>query len=95
MLSRIFYGIKFSMVALRVYVSGIVQGVGFRAFTKRVADSYGLSGWVRNLSDGRVEIFVQGNEKEVFKGPRAGKVSRMEIIKGVPKDDERDFIIRY
>ncbi|MFN3599677.1 MAG: acylphosphatase, partial [Aquificaceae bacterium] len=61
-----FYGIKFSMVALRVYVSGVVQGVGFRAFTKRVADSYGLSGWVRNLSNGRVEIFVQGDEEVIW-----------------------------
>ncbi|MFN3947726.1 MAG: acylphosphatase [Aquificaceae bacterium] len=90
------------MVALRVYVGGIVQGVGFRAFTKRVADSYGLSGWVRNLPDGRVEIFAQGNEeviwaflREVFKGPRAGRVNSMEILKEVPKDDEGDFVIRY
>lgn len=90
------------MVALRIYVDGIVQGVGYRAFTKRLADSYGLSGWVKNLPDGRVEVFVQGDEKvvwvfvgEIFRGPRAGRVDRMEILREVPKDEERDFTIRY
>lgn len=90
------------MVAVRVYVSGIVQGVGYRAFTKRTADSYGLSGWVRNLPDGRVEVFVQGHEdvvweflKDLWKGPPAGRVDRMEILKEVPSHEERDFTIRY
>ncbi|MCS6957597.1 MAG: acylphosphatase [Aquificaceae bacterium] len=90
------------MLALRVYVSGIVQGVGYRAFTKRLADSYGLSGWVRNLSDGRVEVFVQGDKevvwsflKELWKGPPAAQVDRMEVLKEVPKNEERDFTVRY
>jgi acylphosphatase len=90
------------MVAYRVYVSGIVQGVGYRAFTKRLAHSYGLTGWVKNLPDGRVEAFVQGDEevvwaflKELLKGPPAGRVDRMEILKEVPKDEERDFTIKY
>ena len=90
------------MKAFRIFVEGIVQGVGYRAFTKRLADSYGLSGWVRNLPDGRVEVFVQGDEevlwsflKELFKGPRAGRVDRMEILKEVPSHEERDFIIKY
>lgn len=67
------------MVAYRVYVSGIVQGVGYRAFTKRLAHSYGLTGWVKNLPDGRVEAFVQGDEdvvwaffKRTFKGSSSG-----------------------
>ncbi|MFN7064658.1 MAG: acylphosphatase [Aquificaceae bacterium] len=90
------------MIALKVYVSGIVQGVGFRSFARRVAESYGLSGWVKNLPDGRVEIFVQGEEevlwsflREILRGPRVGRVDRMEVLKEVWKDDERDFTIRY
>ena len=40
------------------FVEGLVQGVWFRASTKSTADSYGLSGWVRNISDSRVEVLV-------------------------------------
>ncbi len=90
------------MIALRIYVSGIVQGVGYRAFTKRLANSYALSGWVKNLPDGRVEVFVQGDKdviwdflKQLWEGPPAGRVDRMEILKEVPSHEERDFTIRY
>ena len=61
------------MVAYRVYVSGIVQGVGYRAFTKRLAHSYGLTGWVKNLPDGRVEAFVQGDEDVVWAFLKEGR----------------------
>ena len=44
---------------------GLVQGVFFRANTKRCADKLGLSGWVRNLSDGRVEAVFEGDEEKV------------------------------
>ena len=49
------------MIARRYYITGIVQGVGFRYFVKRKADLYGIAGWVRNLPDGRVEVFAQGD----------------------------------
>ena len=48
---------------LHIYYSGSVQGVGFRFMAERVAMSLGLSGWVRNLSDGRVEVVAEGDEK--------------------------------
>ncbi|SNZ12228.1 acylphosphatase [Hydrogenobacter hydrogenophilus] len=90
------------MVAYRVYVSGIVQGVGFRAYTKNLAESYGLDGWVRNMPDGRVEIFVQGDKdlvwdflKRVSDGPPLSKVELIQIQKEVVKDEERGFSIRY
>lgn len=47
-------------VALRLRVAGVVQGVGFRAWTVRQARRLGLSGWVRNRADGSVEILAAG-----------------------------------
>ena len=48
------------VVRAHVHVSGRVQGVGFRYFTLLEAETLGLSGWVRNLVDGRVEFVAQG-----------------------------------
>jgi acylphosphatase len=46
--------------ARRWFVSGRVQGVGFRYFTQREAQALGLTGWARNLDDGRVEVYAAG-----------------------------------
>ncbi|RMH08443.1 MAG: acylphosphatase [Aquificota bacterium] len=90
------------MIALRLYIKGIVQGVGFRAFTKRLANSYGLTGWVRNLQDGRVEVFAQGDKdvvwdfiKRLWEGPPSARVEGIEILKEVPSHEERDFVVKY
>ena len=48
------------MVREHVFVEGLVQGVGFRYHTHKKAVELGLQGWVRNLTDGRVEILVEG-----------------------------------
>ena len=58
-------------VARRYLISGRVQGVGFRYFTKDAADREGVSGWVRNLPDGRVEALVEGEEEAVTRVERA------------------------
>jgi acylphosphatase len=47
-------------VRVRLLVAGRVQGVGFREFTRRTAHRLGVGGWVRNLSDGRVEVVADG-----------------------------------
>ncbi len=47
---------------LHIYYSGLIQGVGFRFTAERIALSLGLTGWVMNLSDGRVEIVCEGKE---------------------------------
>ncbi len=48
-----------------LFVSGRVQGVFYRDHTRRWATSSGLSGWVRNLADGRVEVLVEGEKKKI------------------------------
>ena len=69
-------------LCMRCYISGTVQGVWFRASTKEQADKLNISGWVRNLTDGRVEVFACGTEQqlELFyswlqQGPQLAKVN--------------------
>jgi acylphosphatase len=49
-----------SIEAVHILVSGDVQGVGYRAWTERLARDLKINGWVRNLADGRVEISAEG-----------------------------------
>lgn len=51
--------------AYQLTYSGKVQGVGFRFTVKRIADTYMLVGWVRNLANGKVDVFVQGEESAI------------------------------
>jgi acylphosphatase len=74
------------MRARKFWVSGRVQGVGYRQFAARVAREFGLRGWVRNLSDGRVEAFALGParlledfEARLRQGPPAGDVRGVEV----------------
>ena len=50
--------------AKRYFVSGMVQGVGFRFYTQRIAEKQRVSGFVRNLRDGRVEVFAIGTVEQ-------------------------------
>jgi len=72
--------------ARRIIVHGMVQGVGFRYFVRRVANRLELTGDVRNLPDYTVEIVAEGNPQkiedligEVRKGPPSAVVERLEI----------------
>ena len=71
-------------VARRFVITGRVQGVGFRWFAKDTAAREGVTGWVRNLPDGSVEAFVEGDEDAVTRverGLRQGPVgSRIESV---------------
>ncbi|PYJ73616.1 MAG: acylphosphatase [Verrucomicrobia bacterium] len=53
------------MISLRVFYEGNVQGVGFRWSVQHIAKGFDVTGWVRNLSNGRVELQVSGEEDEV------------------------------
>jgi len=80
---------------LHCLISGKVQGVGFRAWTKRIADQMGICGWVRNLKDGRVEALAQGEEEklEEFKGKLAQgpAISKVEDIECKYIDYEKKY----
>jgi acylphosphatase len=54
-----------ALVRVRVEVEGRVQGVWFRESTRRAAEEIGVSGWVRNRSDGSVEAVFEGDERDV------------------------------
>ena len=81
-----------NVIQRRIFVSGRVQGVGFRAFVYRKARSLsGLRGFVRNLSDGRVEAVFVGSQESVSKmfeycrkGPLAARVVSCEMIEENP-----------
>ena len=71
--------------AKRFYVSGRVQGVGFRFFAERTAASLGVGGYVKNLYDGRVEVYAIGSEQQMDalrnalqRGPRMAAVEWVE-----------------
>jgi acylphosphatase len=75
-----------SLVARRALVHGHVQGVAFRHHTKVLARDLGLTGWVRNVANGDVEAWVEGEERPVEtilawleKGPPAARVTRLEV----------------
>ena len=53
------------MIQAHIFYSGMVQGIGFRYTAQRLAADLKLAGWVRNLSDGRVEILAEGSENDV------------------------------
>ena len=70
-----------------VLVSGRVQGVAFRWYTVEKAGELGLAGWVKNLPDGRVETWIEGEASAIesmlawlAKGPPAARVSGLEVV---------------
>jgi acylphosphatase len=73
-------------VRAHIIISGIVQGVFFRVETQRAAQRYGVSGWVRNKSDGTVEAVIEGQRHQVDemlnwcrKGPPRAVVRQVDV----------------
>jgi acylphosphatase len=80
---------------VRVLVSGDVQGVGFRWYTREQAAAAGVVGSVRNLPDGRVEAVFEGEREAVDRmvawcrrGPRSARVRSVEVSDEPPEGDE-------
>ncbi|RLI91093.1 MAG: acylphosphatase [Candidatus Altiarchaeales archaeon] len=91
-----------AIVRAHVYISGRVQGVFFRSNTRNMAEKLDLTGWVRNLPDGRVEAVFEGEESDVkemlewcHKGPRYASVSDVEVKFDKPTGEFDRFEIRY
>jgi acylphosphatase len=87
---------------LHAYISGIVQGVGYRAFTRKKAKELGLKGFVRNLPDGRVEVYAEGPYEallslleELKRGPFFARVEKVDYQFVEPRGDYEDFVIAY
>ena len=89
--------------AKRFFVSGMVQGVGFRFFTQHQAGRLGVSGYVCNLVDGRVEVYVVGGEEQlaqmraaIAQGPRGAMVDRVtEESAQIDARYDNEFSITY
>lgn len=89
-------------VARRFFINGDVQGVGYRFFAQRAAARHQVVGYVKNLSDGRVEVFVEGSatQVEAFKhdlaaGPRFGRVDHVEELNLDPAGTYSSFRIEH
>lgn len=87
---------------LHTFVSGRVQGVGYRAFTKNIANKLGLRGFVRNLPDGRVEVYAEGEEEllkeflsKLWEGPFFAKVTDIDYKFTEPRGEYESFTILY
>jgi acylphosphatase len=85
-----------------VYISGRVQGVFFRAATQRTAIDLNLTGWVRNITDGRLEAVFEGGDAKVDKmlawchiGPPAARVEEVTVNEEPCTDIFQDFSIKY
>jgi acylphosphatase len=82
----------------RAFVTGVVQGVGFRYFVVDAAGEGGVTGWVRNRRDGRVEILAEGPRStlegllaQVRRGPLGGRVDRVDETWETPTGEFRGF----
>lgn len=85
----------------RYTVSGLVQGVGFRYHTQRMATVYGLTGWVRNLGDGNVELVACGKESQLdcfydwlCEGPGLARVENVVVEEITDRTTYERFSIR-
>jgi len=85
-----------------VIITGRVQGVGFRAYAKREANSLGLVGWVKNMPGGCVEAVYEGDEASVqamtvrcHQGPSLARVEKLDLKEEPASGTFTDFRILY
>ena len=75
------------MARAHLFISGRVQGVAFRYYTRDIAQSLDISGWIKNCWNGKVEIVMEGEEKRLkelidwcYRGPRRAIVEKIDIV---------------
>lgn len=90
------------MVRIHIWVTGRVQGVGFRDFVQQAGARFNLTGWVRNVGHDMVETVAEGQrewieefEKSVKTGPRAARVDEFKIEWETASGEFQDFGVKY
>ncbi len=89
------------MVRAHIYFTGTVQGVGFRFTCRSYAEVLGLKGWVKNLSDGRVEALVEGPRPDVnglidkLKEHYGGYIHQVQVDCSDARSEFADFKIAF
>src|ERR1043166_3322043 len=85
--------------ARRYLISGHVQGVGFRYFVERAANEIGVTGWARNLDDGRVEVHANGTQRKLDdfearlrQGPPRADVRSVQMIEAAVSESKSFYI---
>lgn len=76
-------------LARRYFIRGRVQGVGFRYFVERIAAELGITGYTRNLDDGRVEVYAVGTKEQLTElNGRLWKGPLWSVVRGVEEHEE-------
>ena len=90
------------LVRVRVFAGGRVQGVAYRFFAEKYAGRMGITGWARNLPDGRVEVLAEGSGEniEAFlerlrEGPRLALVDSFIVRREASTGEFRDFQVVF
>ncbi len=90
------------LVRMHIFVSGRVQGVAYRFFAEKYANILGVAGWVRNLSDGRVEVLAEGRGEDIEgfldrlrEGPRLARVDGFDVRRECATGEFSDFRVVF
>jgi acylphosphatase len=90
------------LVRVHVLIDGRVQGVAYRFFTEKFANRLGLTGWVKNLEDGRVEVLAEGPAESIGsfldrlrEGPSLAHVERFDVRREQATGEFSDFRITF
>lgn len=90
------------LIRVRAFVDGRVQGVAYRFFAEKCAARLGITGWVRNLADGRVEVLAEGasGQVETFlerlkEGPSLARIDGFEVRREPSTGEFQDFRIAF
>ena len=85
-----------------VFYSGRVQGIGFRHEAESIAHRLGLTGWVKNLTDGRVELLCEGPKEkietllsEIREGPLGRHIKKVDHVWEDPTQSYEDFRVEF
>lgn len=75
-------------IARQIFFTGKVQGVGFRARAEKLSKSFKVEGYVQNLEDGRVELWIEGDEAELDRFEHAIEQSMQNFIEDIDSSDQ-------